>query len=171
MCNVKKSCMAKKVSGTPVLYSARFIASYQLVEAGLLHIQLSHSLNCCNFLILPFVIYRNPVIGIIYPGTAQVLPSVLGCGYPFCLTFANGAAFAFCDSGKHLNEDVVDHFHDAALHIAVLAKIHHGGWDIQDTDLHTGCVTREARVCNEHGIDAFFPILREPVTVQEAWRR
>ena len=31
-----------------------------------------------------------------------------------------------------------------------------------------GCVTREARVCNEHGIDAFFPILREPVTVQEA---
>ncbi len=31
-----------------------------------------------------------------------------------------------------------------------------------------GCVTPEAAVCNEHGIDAFFPILREIVSLQEA---
>lgn len=31
-----------------------------------------------------------------------------------------------------------------------------------------GCVTPEAAVCNGHGIDAFFPILRAPVTLREA---
>ncbi len=31
-----------------------------------------------------------------------------------------------------------------------------------------GCVTPEARACNEHGIDAFFPILRRVVTRPEA---
>lgn len=32
----------------------------------------------------------------------------------------------------------------------------------------SGCVTDDAVLCNEHGIDAFFPILRKPATLQEA---
>ena len=32
----------------------------------------------------------------------------------------------------------------------------------------SGCVTREATVCNEHGIDAFFPIVRAAVSLEEA---
>ena len=31
-----------------------------------------------------------------------------------------------------------------------------------------GCVTEEAKACNDHGIDAFFPILRGVVTLEEA---
>ena len=32
----------------------------------------------------------------------------------------------------------------------------------------SGAVTKDAKVCNEHGIDAFFPILRSIVTLEEA---
>lgn len=32
----------------------------------------------------------------------------------------------------------------------------------------SGCVAEDARLCNEAGVDAFFPILREPVTLAEA---
>ncbi len=32
----------------------------------------------------------------------------------------------------------------------------------------SGCVTDDAVVCNEHGIDAFFPIVRTPCTLEEA---
>lgn len=32
----------------------------------------------------------------------------------------------------------------------------------------SGCVTDDAALCNEHGIDAFFPILRKPCTLNEA---
>lgn len=32
----------------------------------------------------------------------------------------------------------------------------------------SGCVTKDAGICNEHGIDAFFPILRGVVTLEEA---
>ena len=32
----------------------------------------------------------------------------------------------------------------------------------------SGCVTEEAEVCNDHGIDAFFPILRKVTTLEEA---
>ena len=32
----------------------------------------------------------------------------------------------------------------------------------------SGSVTEDAEVCNEHGIDAFFPILRGIVTLEEA---
>ena len=32
----------------------------------------------------------------------------------------------------------------------------------------SGCVTQDAEVCNEHGIDAFFPILRNISTLEEA---
>ncbi len=31
-----------------------------------------------------------------------------------------------------------------------------------------GCATSDAEICNEHGIDAFFPILRSVVTLEEA---
>ena len=34
----------------------------------------------------------------------------------------------------------------------------------------SGCVTDEAKACNEHGIDAFFPILREVVSLEEAMK-
>ncbi len=32
----------------------------------------------------------------------------------------------------------------------------------------SGCVTEDAEVCNDHGIDAFFPILRTVTTLEEA---
>ena len=32
----------------------------------------------------------------------------------------------------------------------------------------SGCVTDDAVICNEHGIDAFFPIVRKPCTLHEA---
>ncbi|MBR6523440.1 MAG: glycerate kinase [Clostridia bacterium] len=32
----------------------------------------------------------------------------------------------------------------------------------------SGCVTEDAAGCNEHGIDAFFPIVRKPCTLEEA---
>jgi glycerate kinase len=32
----------------------------------------------------------------------------------------------------------------------------------------SGCVTEEAEVCNDHGIDAFFPVLRPVTTLEEA---
>ena len=32
----------------------------------------------------------------------------------------------------------------------------------------SGCVTDDATVCNAHGIDAFFPILRRPCSLEEA---
>ena len=32
----------------------------------------------------------------------------------------------------------------------------------------SGCVTEDATLCNEHGIDAFFPILRAPSSLEEA---
>lgn len=31
-----------------------------------------------------------------------------------------------------------------------------------------GCATDDAKICNEHGIDAFFPVLRNVVTLEEA---
>ncbi len=35
----------------------------------------------------------------------------------------------------------------------------------------SGCVTADAEICNEHGIDAFFPILRGVTTLEEALDR
>ena len=32
----------------------------------------------------------------------------------------------------------------------------------------SGCVTDDARLTNEHGIDAFFPIVRRPCTLVDA---
>ena len=34
----------------------------------------------------------------------------------------------------------------------------------------SGCVTKDATACNEAGIDAFFPILRGVVTLDEAMK-
>lgn len=35
----------------------------------------------------------------------------------------------------------------------------------------SGCVTKEADVCNEHGIDAYFPILATPCSLEEAMNK
>lgn len=35
----------------------------------------------------------------------------------------------------------------------------------------SGCVTEEAVLCNENGIDAFFPVLRKPCTLEEAMEK
>ena len=32
----------------------------------------------------------------------------------------------------------------------------------------SGCVAEGAEICNEHGIDAFFPVLREVTSLEEA---
>ncbi len=32
----------------------------------------------------------------------------------------------------------------------------------------SGCVTEDAKLCNEHGIDAFFPIVRTPCSLEDA---
>ena len=32
----------------------------------------------------------------------------------------------------------------------------------------SGCVTEDAEICNEHGIDAFFPVLRGVTSLEEA---
>lgn len=32
----------------------------------------------------------------------------------------------------------------------------------------SGCVTEDAKICNQHGIDAFFPIVRTPCSLSEA---
>lgn len=47
--------------------------------------------------------------------------------------------------------------------VAKLAKKHN-----KPVIAFSGCVTDDAIVCNEHGIDAFFPILRKPCTLEEA---
>lgn len=36
-----------------------------------------------------------------------------------------------------------------------------------NTIAFSGCVTDDAVICNQHGIDAFFPILRHPCSLQE----
>ena len=34
----------------------------------------------------------------------------------------------------------------------------------------SGCVTEDAGICNEYGIDAFFPVLRSVCTLEEAMK-
>lgn len=51
----------------------------------------------------------------------------------------------------------------APIGVAKLAKKYH-----KPVVAFSGCVTDDAVNCNEHGIDAFFPILRTPCTLQEA---
>lgn len=51
----------------------------------------------------------------------------------------------------------------APIGVARLAKKHG-----KPTIAFSGCVTEDAVACNEHGIDAFFPILRQPCSLQEA---
>ena len=41
----------------------------------------------------------------------------------------------------------------------------------QESSRIAGCLTPDAGVCNENGIDAFFPILRRVITVQEAMEK
>ena len=54
-------------------------------------------------------------------------------------------------------------FGKAPIGVAGLAKKHD-----KKVIAFSGCVTEDAVACNEHGIDAFFPILRGVQTLQEA---
>lgn len=54
-------------------------------------------------------------------------------------------------------------FGKAPIGVAGIAKKHH-----KMVLAFSGCVTEDAAACNEHGIDAFFPILRGVQTLQEA---
>ena len=49
---------------------------------------------------------------------------------------------------------------------AALAKKHH-----KPVVALAGCTSREATACNGQGIDAFFPILREVVTLEQAMQK
>jgi len=51
----------------------------------------------------------------------------------------------------------------APIGVARLAKKHG-----KPVIAFSGCVTRDAVVCNEHGIDAFFPVVRGAVSLEEA---
>lgn len=51
----------------------------------------------------------------------------------------------------------------APIGVAKLSKKHN-----KSVIAFSGCVTDDAVVCNEHGIDAFFPIVRKPCTLEEA---
>lgn len=51
----------------------------------------------------------------------------------------------------------------APIGVATLAKKHG-----KPVVAFSGCVANGAGLCNEHGIDAFFPILRTPCTLEEA---
>lgn len=51
----------------------------------------------------------------------------------------------------------------APIGVAKLAKKHH-----KPVIAFAGCVTEDATACNDHGIDAYFPILRGITTLEEA---
>ena len=51
----------------------------------------------------------------------------------------------------------------APVGVAMLAKKHG-----KRVIAFSGCVTEDAEVCNDHGIDAFFPILRQVTTLEDA---
>ncbi|MDD6350024.1 glycerate kinase [Intestinibaculum porci] len=51
----------------------------------------------------------------------------------------------------------------APIGVAQLAKKHD-----KPVIAFAGCVTKDATLCNEHGIDAFFPIMRKATTLDEA---
>lgn len=51
----------------------------------------------------------------------------------------------------------------APIGVAALAKKHH-----KKVIAFAGCVTEDAKVCNQNGMDAFFPILRNVVTREES---
>lgn len=51
----------------------------------------------------------------------------------------------------------------APIGVARLAKKH-----AKPVIAFSGCATPEARLCNDHGIDAFFPVLRQVATLSEA---
>ncbi len=51
----------------------------------------------------------------------------------------------------------------APIGVAQIAKSH-----AKPVIAFSGCVAPDARICNEHGIDAYFPILRQVTTLQDA---
>ena len=54
----------------------------------------------------------------------------------------------------------------APIGVASLAKKHH-----KKVLAFAGAVTPDAKECNQHGIDAFFPILRGVITLKEAMNK
>lgn len=59
--------------------------------------------------------------------------------------------------------DGQSHMGKAPVGVAKLAKKYN-----KPVIAFSGCVTEDAITCNEHGIDAFFPIVRKPCTLDEA---
>ena len=59
--------------------------------------------------------------------------------------------------------DVQSYMGKAPVGVAKLAKKYN-----KTVIAFSGCVTEDAIACNEHGIDAFFPIVRKPCTLDEA---
>lgn len=59
--------------------------------------------------------------------------------------------------------DLQSHMGKAPIGVAKLAKKYG-----KAVIAFSGCVADGAHLCNEHGIDAFFPILRKPCTLSEA---
>lgn len=122
---------------------------------------------------------KFPKADAVYPGTG----AAGGMGFAF-LTFTN----AVLESGIQiiLDETCLEDFvknadivvtgegrldgqtimGKAPIGVAHIAK-KHGKLVIA----FSGCVTEDAVVCNDAGIDAFFPILRSVITVQEAMNR
>ena len=70
------------------------------------------------------------------------------------------ADFVITGEGKLDSQTVLG---KAPIGVAALAKKHN-----KTVIAFSGCVTADAEVCNEHGIDAFFPIVRGVTTIEEA---
>ena len=118
----------------------------------------------------------NPRADREYPGTG----AAGGMGFAF-LSFTN----AVLESGIRIvleETRLEDYVKDADIVVTgegrldgqtVMGKAPSGVADIakkygKPVVAFAGCVTPDAIACNEHGIDAFFPILRGVVTLQEA---
>ncbi len=103
-----------------------------------------------------------------------------GLGFAFLsyldATLASGIDLVMQETGleKHLlDADIVvtgegrldgqSYMGKAPIGVAKLAKKHH-----KIVIAFSGCVTDDAVLCNDYGIDAFFPILRKPCTFEEA---
>ncbi|WP_022748771.1 glycerate kinase [Lachnobacterium bovis] len=118
----------------------------------------------------------NPKADENYPGTG----AAGGLGFAF-LTFTNAKLASGIDivlKETKLEEKIIDSdivitgegrldkqtvMGKAPIGVANIAKKYD-----KKVIAFAGCVTKDAVLCNENGIDAFFPILREVVTLEEA---
>ena len=76
--------------------------------------------------------------------------------------YIKGADFVITGEGCLDGQSIMG---KAPIGVAKLAKKHH-----KKVLAFAGCVTKDARLCNQNGIDAFFPILRNVVTLEEAMK-